>query len=134
MNAIEKIEVAIRTQICLTMAVTHNDSHWHLNQALFKPTFDHSAFVKKCTGEQETSKEHFVLHYQAKYSTPYLTPCWMTIELLPMGSWSVVYKNLLNRSDRKAIAYTFGLSPQDLESWLHVLTYIRNLCAHHSRL
>ena len=134
MSGIEKIEVAIRTQICLYMAVTHQDSHWHLNATLFKAEFDHDAFVKKCVAEQKTSKEHFVRHYQATYDTPPLTPSWMTIELLPMGTWSLVYKHLKNRGDKKGIAKTFGLSPVDFESWLHVLTYIRNLCAHHSRL
>lgn len=58
----------------------------------------------------------------------------MTTELLPMGTWSTVYKNLINRSDKKRVSDVFKLSPIDLESWLHTLTYIRNLCAHHSRL
>ncbi len=134
MSAIERIEVAMRTQICLHMAVAYQDSHWHLNAGLFKDGFDHVEFVRKCRIEQQSSKEHFVRHYQEKYKHPTLTPSWMTVELLPMGTWSIVYKNLKNRSDKKKIALSFGLSPADFESWLHVLTYIRNLCAHHSRL
>jgi abortive infection bacteriophage resistance protein len=31
MDAIERIEVAIRTQICLQMSTRYNDSHWHLD-------------------------------------------------------------------------------------------------------
>ncbi|TAK73121.1 MAG: Abi family protein, partial [Gammaproteobacteria bacterium] len=61
-------------------------------------------------------------------------PSWMNTELLPMGTWSTIYKNLANRSDKKRMSDIFKLSPVDLESWLHALTYIRNLCAHHSRL
>ena len=134
MSAIEKIEVGIRTQICLHMANTHQDSHWHLNSMLFKVEFAHDVFVRKCEIEQQSSKEHFVRHYLSMYDKPPLVPSWMIIELLPMGSWSVVYKHLRHSTDRKLISRTFGLSPQNLESWLHVLTYIRNLCAHHSRL
>ena len=58
----------------------------------------------------------------------------MATELLPMGTWSIIYKNLENRSDKKRVSDVFKLSPVDLESWLHALTYIRNLCAHHSRI
>ncbi len=134
MDAIERIEVAIRAQICLQMTVTYNDSHWHLKRELFKPEFNYDAFTKKCTEEQRNSKERFVLHYKNTYDIPELVPSWMTTELLPIGTWSTVYKNLANRSDKKRISDVLKLSPIDLESWLHALTYIRNLCAHHSRL
>jgi abortive infection bacteriophage resistance protein len=134
MDAIERIEVAVRTQICLHMAVTYNDGHWHLRRNLFKHEFNYNALIKKCTEEQQNSKERFVLHYKNTYDQPELVPSWMTTELLPMGTWSMVYKNLVNRSDKKKMSDVFKLSPVDLESWLHALTYIRNLCAHHSRI
>ena len=134
MDAIERIEVAIRTQICLSMAVAYEDGHWHLKKALFKQEFNYKTFLLKCAEEQNNSKERFVAHYKNTYDDPQLVPSWMTIELLPLGTWSIVYKNLKNRSDKKRISDVFKLSPLDLESWLHVLTYIRNLCAHHSRL
>lgn len=134
MDAIERIEVAIRAQICLHMATNYNDGHWHLQANLFKPEFHHNVLLKKCREEQESSKERFVLHYKNTYDHPKLVPSWMTTELLPMGTWSMIYKNLINRSDKKKVSDVFKLSPIDLESWLHTLTYIRNLCAHHSRI
>jgi abortive infection bacteriophage resistance protein len=45
-----------------------------------------------------------------------------------------LYENLTNRHDRKKISDAFKLPSMEFESWLHSLTYIRNLCAHHSRL
>jgi abortive infection bacteriophage resistance protein len=134
MDAIERIEVAIRTQICLQMSTRYNDSHWHLNQDVFKPEFRHAQFIEKCRIEQSSSNELFVRHYKLKYSVPDEIPSWMAVELLPLGTWSLVYKHLKERADKKAISDNFKLSPVDLESWLHALTYIRNLCAHHSRL
>src|SRR5262249_54790259 len=115
-------------------AVTYKDSHWHLRSDLFKPEFKHKTFIKKCSEEQRNSKERFVLHYKNTYSHPDILPSWMIIELLPIGTWSTIYKNLENRSDKKSISDIFKLSPIELESWLHAITYIRNLCAHHSRL
>lgn len=134
MDAMERIEVAVRAQICLTMALTYKDSHWYLRQDLFKSEFGHDSFLQKCKLEQEKSKERFVLHYKENYNSPASVPCWMMIELLPMGTWSRVYKDLVNRADKKQISDTFKLSPRELQSWLHCLTYIRNLCAHHARL
>lgn len=134
MDAIERIEVALRTQICLHMAVNYNNGHWHLDQKIFKPEFNFNAFIRKCTEEQKSSKERFVLHYKNTYDSPDLVPSWMITELLPIGTWSLIYKNLSNRVDKKRISDNLKLSPVVLESWLHALTYIRNLCAHHSRL
>ncbi|WP_420870571.1 Abi family protein [Legionella sainthelensi] len=57
-------------------------------------------------------------------------PSWMIVELLPIGTWSILYTNLKYRSDKKNISDTFKLSPIECGSCLHTLTYIRNLCAH----
>ena len=38
------------------------------------------------------------------------------------------------KRDQKVIAQRYGLQPLDWLSWLHHLTYVRNLCAHHARL
>jgi abortive infection bacteriophage resistance protein len=134
MDAIERIEVAVRTQICLVLATTYNDSHWHLKRELFKPEFKYYSLLSKCEIEQHNSKEPFATHYKKTYSSPTLLPSWMVVELLSMGTWSRIYQNLINRQDKKKISDTFKLPSMEFESWLHSLTYIRNLCAHHSRL
>lgn len=38
------------------------------------------------------------------------------------------------KPDQKAVAIRYAVQPRDLQSWLHHLVYVRNLCAHHSRL
>ena len=39
-----------------------------------------------------------------------------------------------NLSDVSAYVSEYGLQHLVLKSWLHTLTYVRNLCAHHARL
>lgn len=56
MDAIERIEVAIRTQICSSLAIAYNDSHWHLRRELFQEQFNYQAFLSKCVEEQKNSK------------------------------------------------------------------------------
>jgi len=134
MDAIERIEVAVRTQICLKLALIYQDSHWYMRDEIFTPTFNFEKFLGECRAEFAKSKEVFVRHYRSVYYSPELPPSWMIIELLSLGTWSHLYKNLANRRDKKQVSDVFELSPVELESWLHALTYIRNLCAHHARL
>ncbi|SMC61551.1 Abi-like protein [Pedobacter nyackensis] len=58
----------------------------------------------------------------------------MCFELLTIGEMSHLYRGLKNNSDKKRIADFFELHPTVFTSWLHTLTYVRNICAHHSRL
>lgn len=134
MDAIERIEVAVRTQVCLKLALTYNDSHWYNQKNLFSSHFNHDKFLNECKSEFNKSNETFVCHYKNQNYSPALPPAWMIIELLSLGTWSVLYKNLAQRSDKKQIADAFDLSFVELRSWLHSLTYIPNLCAHHARL
>ncbi|MEW6168107.1 MAG: Abi family protein [Pseudomonadota bacterium] len=54
--------------------------------------------------------------------------------MLSLGQLSRWYQLLRPISLRSKIARTYGLDQQVLESLLHHLTYIRNLCAHHGRV
>ena len=134
MDAIERIEVAVRTQICLKLALIYNDGHWYTHQKLFNAQFNFEKFLEEGEKEFVKSREPFVLHYKETYHVPKLPPSWMMVELLSLGTWSTLYKYLANRKDKKQISDMFDLSPVELQSWLHSLTYVRNLCAHHSRL
>ncbi|MBK9132460.1 MAG: Abi family protein [Gammaproteobacteria bacterium] len=58
----------------------------------------------------------------------------MVAEVLSIGTWSIVFTNLENRGDKKLISAPLPLSPWTIRSWLHAIAYLRNLCAHHSRL
>jgi abortive infection bacteriophage resistance protein len=58
----------------------------------------------------------------------------MVAEVLPLGSWSKVYEHLAVSKDRKLISKEYDLLPATLQSWLHSLTFLRNVCAHHGRL
>lgn len=71
--------------------------------------------------------------FQLKYSDS-LPPSWMLLEIASFGSLSMLYKNLKPGRDKRVIATFFGLDDKTLGSWLHGIVYLRNVCAHHSRL
>ncbi len=63
----------------------------------------------------------------------------MLTEVMSFGALSFFYKGLINDhkigvEDKKAVATYFNLHHKRLGDWLHTLTYVRNVCAHHSRL
>ena len=60
-------------------------------------------------------------------------PVWMATEVSSFGSLSLLYKGLKNE-DKGIISKNYNLHYKALGNWLHFLTYIRNICAHHSRL
>lgn len=146
LSAIERIEVAIRNIINHELACKYNCSHWYLNRDLFKESdhFTHQNFLKEIKrhtlknviegSEKERKREVFIQHYYSQYDHPEYPPCWMVAEILPLGSWSKVYEHLSISKDRKIISRQLDLPPATLQSWLHSITYLRNICAHHSRL
>jgi abortive infection bacteriophage resistance protein len=143
-DCIERIEIAIRTQIIYQMAYHYNDSHWQDNQSLFiKPYYnkigikvDPFSEFQSIISKAKTLRtpEVFIRHYLNNYSSPSNPPSWMCFELLTIGEMSNIYRGLSSKIDKKRIASFFDLHPTVFISWLHSLTYVRNICAHHARL
>lgn len=144
-DAIERIEIAIRAQMIYTLAHKYKDAHWQDNAALFNApstnprtgkTIDIYADTQDIIFRHLNAKhpEVFIKHYKTEYNNPQNPPSWMSIELLTVGELSRLYTALKQNADRQAIAQFFNLHYTAFTSWLHTLVYVRNLCAHHSRL
>lgn len=146
LSAIEHIEVSVRNTISHTLSCKYNSAHWFMDQTLFKVSarFDHAGLLREihrssgkktpAGSDKEKLREIFIHHYYNKYDTPEYPPSWMVAEVLSLGSWSKVYEHLANSKDRKLISKKFDLPPATLQSWMHSLTFLRNVCAHHGRL
>jgi len=133
LDAIERIEVAFRSQFNNHMAFTYG-AHWYLDERHFIAKYDHKALLAEIELQLRRSKEVFVKHYRTKYGDPRLPPSWMVTELLTFGQLSKVYASLTNFGDKKAIAKGLNTSAELLRSWMQSISYVRNTYAHHSRL
>lgn len=132
MDAIERIEIHIRT--LLTYHLGHTYGAFGYTQASnFHSKFNHTKWLAKLLKETKRSNDVFVCHYKTKYTGFPLLPIWMLTEIMSFGTLSFCYAGLKNE-DKRAVATQLGLHHKRLADWLHKLTYIRNLCAHHSRL
>ena len=132
-NAIEKIEVAVRTKIIQIYAESTHNSHWYDNESLYR--FDYEDLMKHIEADVNRSNEDFIKHYNSKYNNPPMPPSWMALEVVSFATLSRVFKSLKSDSHKKYITEQFGLKKVAiLENWLHAISNLRNCCAHHSRV
>lgn len=134
MEAIERIEVAVRSRWAGAMALRHG-SHAYMQTELFKCPWKHTRYLAQIAAELEKSSEVFVTHYRERYREPFLPPIWAVVETLSLGGLSRWFENTSDTSVKKEVMQGLKIPTIEiLESVLHCLTPIRNVCAHHGRL
>jgi abortive infection bacteriophage resistance protein len=145
LDALERIEIAVRVMIGFTLG--RRGAYAHLDGRNLDGRFTRSSggrpstydrWLRKVLAAQTRSSEDFVLHFQHKYDGR--LPVWVMTEILDFGSMSYLFQGL-KTPDRNEIASRLGILDQRgdgnggaLANWLRVLNYVRNICAHHSRL
>ncbi|MFX1759395.1 Abi family protein [Rhodococcus sp. As11] len=162
LSALERIEVAIRSQIGHTLG--KRGPLAHLEAANFHPKFvesgDHMAWLATAFGrvKRGRAKDQFVKHHFARYGGQ--IPIWVLTEVLDFSDLSKLYQGLQD-DDRDEIASWFAIeatTPRPrrgtaahrrrrrsraehsagpghiLANWLEHLTIVRNICAHRARL
>lgn len=134
LDAIEKIEISMRTQVIYQWAINHG-SHWHLDANLFRYPDQFAKDNTRLQQEVDRSVETFIEHYKNKYTDPADPPSWMSLEVSSFGLLSLIFRNLKMGDEKKAVTRYYGLKDfKVLENWMHSFSNIRNICAHHSRL
>jgi len=132
LDAIERIEVSVRSRFSYELSQKHG-SHFHLNETLFKNPYRYEQTLSKLKTEITRSKEPFIKHFKKKYKED-VPPIWASVELMTLGQVSNWFSIIKHRADRQLVAKHYGLDEKVLASFLHHLTIIRNISAHHSVL
>lgn len=136
-EAIDRLEVAIRTVMANFLSIRHSP-HWFLKAEIFKSEkgWSQEQLVIKIQEKVNRAKEkRFVKHYYAEYNQPTLPPSWSISECVSFGLWSRTFSILKDSTDKKAISMRFGVDQVDVfQSWIHTLTVVRNVAAHHGQL
>ncbi|WP_025104798.1 Abi family protein [Microbacterium paraoxydans] len=149
MDALERVEVAVRAALTDHMSTAYEDPHWYTDASHFKSREKHAGLLEIV---RRTSRERLagapepvshasgvvyrsaLEHYLLTYGTPELPPSWLVVEALTLGQLDNLISNLRRRADRTAIATRLGLNDPVLTSWLRTYVRVRNICAHHGRL
>ena len=129
---LEKIEVSIRTQMAYTLS-DEVDIYWFADAANFVSTTKHAGLIASLQSELDRTDDDQILLFKRKYDDAF-PPAWMTMEITSFGTLSMLYKLLKPSLTKRKIANYYGVSDSVFESWLHSIVYVRNICAHHSRL
>ncbi|WP_263081273.1 Abi family protein [Endozoicomonas sp. Mp262] len=135
LDALERIEVALRVDIAYLLG--ERDTFAYKNIENFHPTFakrrdQHKRWLEKYDRLLKRSKEDFVKHYTKEHGPD--LPIWVAVETWDFGAMSQLFA-MMKVPDQIEIASRYGVSEfKVFSSWLRSLNYLRNLCAHHSRL
>ena len=142
LDALERIEIALRVD--LSYRLGRKGAFAYQDAAHFNTTFTqkkkksgrtaHEEWLSKHDGLIQRSSEKFIQHNRQKYGTP--LAIWVACEVWDFGCLSVLFSGL-PEPEQNAIAKSYGLAADSgsvLASWLRSLNYLRNVCAHHSRL
>lgn len=146
MDAIERIEVDFKTTFVNVLTLKTGDPFAHFNDK----NFQNFPIIKKSSNPTKSDKiynfnetknrikydvdkscEEFVAQHRSKYSG--IMPFWKTCEVIPFGTVSILFEGLDNHTKRE-IAARYKMSAKILEDAVTHLCYLRNLCAHHSRV
>ncbi len=133
LNAIEKLEVALRTAIINPLAEQHTP-HWYLDPSHFDDDIKFHGVMGKIIQGASVKKGLALTHYFEKYHAPVLPPIWLVCEKLTLGALSRFFEAL--KIDRRKIVarYIWSYPEHLLVSWFHALAHLRNICAHQDRL
>lgn len=136
MDAIERVEVAVRSHIANQHASRHG-MFAYADDRTALPGLDWTGWGKSLAivrGDQSRSKDTFVRHFVEKYGDCHgHLPVWMAAEVMSFGSLPYFLKGCAP-DIRKAIAAVFGVHENVFDSWMLALNTVRNVCAHHGRL
>lgn len=132
MDAVERVEVAIRTDITYILAHVYG-AFGHHDRDNFRSSFQHTQWLDKLTDEIAKSRETFIQHFREKYDGYPCLPIWMATEVMSFGSLSRLYEGMKSTEQQK-VSSLYSIPHQVLRSWLRTLAFIRNVCAHHARL
>jgi len=146
-DAIERVEVAIRNDLILNLAITQGPfGYLNLNNLPGIETMDnngnivytHRAFLSHarslCMRELKNGNTA-VKRFHDRYSDEHgeYLPLWILLEIVEFGTlchllWGAP------KGTKRVIARKYGLkSPVILDSWMGTLRSARNNCAHHGR-
>jgi abortive infection bacteriophage resistance protein len=138
LDAIEAIEVYVRTQLAYHFA--HNHGPFAYTDPRHFPNLDREAFTtwqRKLDDQvqrSQRSREEFVVHFFDKYGNEHSRlPIWMLVELMDFGATLTFFRGI-GDDIKKRLASEVGQPDRVVQSWMLALNTIRNRCAHHARL
>lgn len=137
-----QIEIALRVRFSEALLST-GDSTAYLDPTYFNDKPDFWRNLSTISSEITRSGDAFIHHNYKKHDG--IIPIWAAVEIMSFGTLSKCIKNLIpsHHAYKKLAAYYKYLSAKrnvvtpsinNLSSWIHSVTVLRNACAHNARI
>ncbi|MCL2593732.1 MAG: Abi family protein [Defluviitaleaceae bacterium] len=132
LEALEELELYLRTKLA------YNHSHkygalGYLEEKNFSSRHNHKKFIDSINKAIDKNKKTIFIKHHIESKDNNL-PLWVLIEILSFGSLSLLFSDLKEKDQKAIDNIGFKVGYEQLASWLHCLTMLRNRCAHYARL
>lgn len=130
LKPLSRIEIAFRTKVTYIISNQYQDSPtWFVDTAIVNKqqaeTFENKVY-KSILSTSPVIALHHKHHINDKYA-----PAWKTLEFMTLGEMVHLFKAVKNNSLKLKIANEFGIKTLvTFESYLTLITNLRNTCAH----
>jgi abortive infection bacteriophage resistance protein len=132
-----RAELLLRAHTAHVIANMHGPYGRYLEQDFYTDVGDGAPTVESCLRDLERSRERHILRYKtdagraADFSE---LPVWSAVEAWSFGTLSKCIERGGQGSLADAVATSLGIAKAGFAYRVRSLVYLRNLCAHHSRL
>lgn len=132
-----QVELMLRSHVARVIADEHGAYDRYLQESFYTDVGDGEPTVESCLRDIDRSKDRHILHYReagvdrADYSK---LPVWSAVEAWSFGTLSKVIERGAGGDLVDAVATSAGIAKAGFAYRVRALVYLRNRCAHHSRL
>lgn len=136
-RSLAKVELMLRSHVARVVADEHGAYGRYLEESFYTDIGDREPTVESCLRDIDRSKDRHILHYResginrADYSK---LPVWSAVEALSFGTLSKAIERGAGGDLADAVATSTGIAKAGFAYRVRALVYLRNRCAHHSRL
>ncbi len=133
MDAVERVEIAIRTRLAYELVHKHGVFAQLDSWAFSSTQVEYQRLIDGMREDAQNSREVFIEHFRRTYDEFSDIPLWSAVEIMTFGQMFTTFR-CSGMHIQRLIAKEYQISGKVLFSWILTLNYIRNVCAHHSRL
>jgi abortive infection bacteriophage resistance protein len=127
-SLLEIVEINMRARISYHLAMKDGSDAFY-KEGLCKNSRNFKLIQKSFLNQvSRNSKDPVVIHHQNKYEGRF--PIWVVVEFFSFNTLSKYFANLLEVDKKEIAKAAYGLNEYLLGQWLHVLSVLRNVCAH----
>lgn len=129
-----RVELMLRSHVARVIADEHGPYGRYLEEDFYTDVGDREPTVESCLRDIDRSKDHHILRYRGVGVDYSKLPVWSAVEAWSFGTLSKAIERGAGGDLAGAVATSTGIAKAGFAYRVRALVYLRNRCAHHSRL